>query len=116
MSRDGLSGRAGWRRRGMVAFVSLASAAGVAGLLLKWSAANSFTGGRDMADDALRRFAPVRRYLLQRGVRQAGYTRGASTVDMDQGGPFYRAQYALIPVIVWPDVNREYVIDRKSVV
>jgi hypothetical protein len=103
-----------WRRLGTVAFVTLAAAAGIAGLLTDLTGENSFTGGRDMAEEALQRFAPVRRYLLQRGVRQAGYTMGASAMDMDQGGPFYRAQYALIPVVVWPDVNREYVVGEAA--
>ena len=114
MSGDRLSPRGEWRRLAMLAFVTLASAAGVAGLLVRWSEANSFTGGRDMAGDALQRFAPVRRYLVQRGVRQAGYTRGTKTVDMDQGGPFYRAQYALIPVVLWPDIDREFVIGDSA--
>jgi hypothetical protein len=114
MSSDRLSEQRGWRRLGMVVFLMLAAAAGIAGLLVNWSTANSFTGGRDMAEDALQRFAPVRRYLLQRGVRQAGYTRGERTVDISQGGPFFRAQYALIPVVIWPDANREYVIGDSA--
>lgn len=114
MSNDRLSDQGGWRRLGMVAFLTLAAAAGIAGLLVNCSAANSFTGGRDMAGDALQRFAPVRRYLLQRGVRQAGYTRGERTVDINQGGPLFRAQYALIPVVVWPDANRDYVIGDSA--
>jgi hypothetical protein len=87
-----------------------AAAAGIAGLLAVLGTENAFTGGRDMAADAIRRYAPLRQYLLKRGIRDTGYTSGEPTVDIHRGGAFFRAQYALSPEVVWPDIDREYVI------
>ena len=99
-----------WRALALAGLFLVATASGIAGLLVSIGAENTFTGGHDMAADAVRRYASMRRLLLRRGIREIGYTGGARTVDLYRGGAFFRAQYALTPEVVWPNIDREYVV------
>jgi hypothetical protein len=99
-----------WRALALAGLFLVAAASGIAGLLVSLGGENTFAGGHDMAADAVRRYAPVRNVLLRRGIREIGYTSGARTVDLYRGGAFFRAQYALTPEVVWPNIEREYVV------
>jgi hypothetical protein len=99
-----------WRALALAGLFLVATASGIAGLLVSLGAENTFTGGHDMAADAVRRYAPMRHLLLSRGIREIGYTSAARTVDLYRGGAFFRAQYALTPEVVWPNIDREYVV------
>jgi hypothetical protein len=86
--------------------LTLAAAAGIAGHLKLLFDANRATGGHDITTGSRSRFEPLRGALSEMGVRSVGYVGSQA----GETASFYYAQVALLPVVVWPDARRPWVV------